>query len=249
MLPAHLAENICKQVLFYLQSTFDFRDRQVERAFMRFLEDPDTGLFKGPWVQLRRPFRPAAADAKMPLDIRPPFHPFRHQWQSWMRLSSKGQKPQPTIVTTGTGSGKTECFAYPILDHCLRARKQGQKGIKAIILYPMNALASDQEKRFAKVIWKDKQLRDAGIRVGNYTGRYDPSDPGASQGGGETVMGEDHGISNHAMQQEDPPDILLTNYKMLDFLLLRPQDQNLWRFNQPGMLPRPTRKATIFTST
>ena len=49
-------------------------------------------------------------------------------------------------------------------------------------------------------------------------------------------MGEDHGITNHAAQQEDPPDILLTNYKMLDYLLLRPQDQNLWRFNVPGVL-------------
>ena len=49
MLPAHLAENIRKQVLFYLQSTFDFRDPAVEKAFERFLTDPDTGLFKGPW--------------------------------------------------------------------------------------------------------------------------------------------------------------------------------------------------------
>jgi len=236
MLPAHLADNIRKQVLFYLQSTFDFRDKQVERAFARFLEDPDTGLFKGPWVQLRRPFRPAAADAKVPLTIVPGFHPFRHQWLSWMRLSSQGQKPKPTIVTTGTGSGKTECFAFPILDHCLRMRKQGQQGIKAIILYPMNALAADQEKRFAKVIWKDMTLRDAGVRVGNYTGRYDPSDPGAGESSGHQTMGEDHGISNHAAQQEEPPDILLTNYKMLDYLLLRPQDQNLWRFNTPGVL-------------
>lgn len=61
MLPAHLAENIRKQVLFYLQSTFDFRDKAVDKAFERFLTDPDTGLFKGPWVQLRRPFRPADA--------------------------------------------------------------------------------------------------------------------------------------------------------------------------------------------
>ena len=50
MLPAHLADNIRKQVLFYLQSTFDFRDKEVERAFTTFLNDPDTGLFKGPWV-------------------------------------------------------------------------------------------------------------------------------------------------------------------------------------------------------
>ena len=236
MLPAHLAENIRKQVLFYLQSTFDFREKAVEKAFERFLTDPDTGLFKGPWVQLRRPFRPADADEQVPFDFPVEFHPFKHQNRSWRRLNSKSQKPKPTIVTTGTGSGKTECFLFPILDHCLRARTEGQKGIKAIILYPMNALAADQEKRFAKVIWTTAALREAGIRVGNYTGRYDPSDPGASAASGTKAMGDSHGISNHEAQQESPPDILLTNYKMLDYLLLRPQDQRLWRFNDAGVL-------------
>ena len=246
MLPAHLAENIRKQILFYLQSTFDFHHQDVEDAFNRFLNDPESGMFKGPWVQLKRPFRPADINAEIPFDIDPGRRPFLHQWRAWKRLSSKQQKPQPTIVTTGTGSGKTECFLFPILDHCLRAKQQGQKGIKAIILYPMNALASDQEKRFAKTVLENAKLQGAGIRVGNYTGRYDPSDPGASADSGTKAMGSllaeegaariYHGISNHAVQQQEPPDILLTNYKMLDFLLLRPQDQNLWRFNSPGVL-------------
>lgn len=236
MLPVHLAENIRKQVLFYLQSTFGFRDRAVERAFERFLNDPESGLFKGPWVQLRRPYRPADASEVVTFGFKVPFHPFKHQNRSWRRLSSQGQPPKPTIVTTGTGSGKTECFLFPILDHCLRARKTGQKGIKAIILYPMNALAADQEKRFAKVIWETPELKRAGIRVGNYTGRYDPAEPGAAADSGMKAMGEDHGISNHAVQMEKPPDILLTNYKMLDYLLLRPQDQPLWRYNEPGIL-------------
>jgi DEAD/DEAH box helicase domain-containing protein len=246
MLPAHLAENIRKQILFYLQSTFAFRDESVEKAFERFLNDPESGLFKGPWVQLKRPFRRADDNAEIPFDIDPGRHPFLHQWRAWKRLSTKKQTPQPTIVTTGTGSGKTECFLFPILDHCLRMRQLGQKGIKAIILYPMNALASDQERRFAKTVIENNKLFAARIRVGNYTGRYDPADPGASADGGTRTMGftmaDDgasaiyHGITNHAVQQEDPPDILLTNYKMLDFLLLRPQDQNLWRFNSPGVL-------------
>ena len=132
MLPAHIAENIKKQVLFYLQSTFSFRDKQVEKAFTRFLEDPETGIFKGPWIQIRRPFRPAPEGAVFPLDINIPFHPFLHQYKAWIRLSGKDKKPESTIVTTGTGSGKTECFLFPILDHCLRARQQGQKGIKCI---------------------------------------------------------------------------------------------------------------------
>jgi DEAD/DEAH box helicase domain-containing protein len=234
MLPAHLAENIRKQVLFYLQSTFDFREREVDKAFERFLGDAENGLFKGPWVLLRRPYRPADVSETVPFDFPVQWRPFKHQYRSWRRLFSKGQQPKPTLVTTGTGSGKTECFLYPILDHCLRARSVA--GIKAIVLYPMNALAADQEKRFARVIWRTPELKAAGIRVGNYTGRYDPSEPGAGAESGDRVMGEDHGISHHETQQENPPDILLTNYKMLDYLLLRPQDQRLWRFNEPGVL-------------
>src|SRR5665647_3381436 len=240
MLPSHIAENIQKQVLFYLQSTFAFRDRQVDKAFARFIEDPETGLFKGPWIQLRRPFRPASDQSIIPFDITIPFRPFQHQYLAWRRLSSKEKAPQATIVTTGTGSGKTECFLYPLLDHCLRARMSGHKGIKAIVLYPMNALASDQEKRFAETALTNTALREAGIRVGNYTGRYDPAEPGAAHSSGFTEMGKIgstwHGITNHAEQQENPPDILLTNYKMLDFLLMRPQDQRLWRFNEPDVL-------------
>jgi DEAD/DEAH box helicase domain-containing protein len=235
MLPAHLAENIRRQVLYYLQSTFDFRDKEVNEAFEEFLEDPERGIFKGAWVQLRRPFRPAHEGYTLPFDLTVPFHPFVHQSRAWRRLTSKNHKPQATLVTTGTGSGKTECFLYPLLDHCLRAKRAKQKGIKAIVLYPMNALAADQERRFAASIWSDPELKQANIRVGTYTGRYDSANP-TSQNSGTTSMGEDHGITNHEAQLDNPPDILLTNYKMLDFLLLRPQDQRLWRFNQPDTL-------------
>jgi len=65
----------------------------------------------------------------------------------------------------------------------LTAKKDGQKGVKAIVLYHMNPLAADQEKRFAQTVWDNDQLKAAGIRVGNYTGRYDPADPQASMRG------------------------------------------------------------------
>src|SRR5690606_29741516 len=105
-------------------------------------------------------------------DIHVPFHPFKHQINAWRRLTSKNDStPRHTIVTTGTGSGKTECFLYPVLDYALRAKREGREGIKAIILYPMNALASDQERRFAKEIFKSEALRTAGVRVGIFTGR------------------------------------------------------------------------------
>ncbi len=232
MLPAHLAENIRKQVLYYLQSTFTFRDPAVERSFEQFLTDPENGVFKGPWAQLKLPFRLAVEGEVIPFEFSPGFLPFKHQARSWRRLDSKGQKPKPTLVTTGTGSGKTECFLFPILDHCLRMKRDKQKGIKAIILYPMNALASDQERRFAKVIHRTAELKSAGLRVGNYTGRYDPTEPGGGDDSGTVMMGSDHGITNHNILQDNPPDILLTNYKMLDYLLMRPQDQKLWRHNE-----------------
>jgi DEAD/DEAH box helicase domain-containing protein len=96
MLPAHLADNIRRQVLYYLQSTFDFRDERVAQAFERFLEDPQQGIFKGPWVQLKRPFR-LAEDYTPPFDITVPFTPFCHQSRAWRRLHSNHHPPEPTL--------------------------------------------------------------------------------------------------------------------------------------------------------
>ena len=72
------------------------------------------------------------------------------------------------LVATGTGSGKTECFLYPVLDHCARVHGQGQTGIKALVIYPMNALASDQARRFAQVIAQTPAFK--GLRVGLFIG-------------------------------------------------------------------------------
>jgi DEAD/DEAH box helicase domain-containing protein len=152
MLPATIAADIQRQVLHYLEATFEFRDPEVQEALNRFLLDPQRGLFKGPWLQVRRPYRAAPSPWQNPFDCAIAFHPFKHQDLAWKRLLSTGRTPQHTLVTTGTGSGKSECFFYPLLDHCRRMNKAGQKGIKAIILYPMNALAADQVGRLAKII-------------------------------------------------------------------------------------------------
>ncbi|MEE2732968.1 MAG: DEAD/DEAH box helicase [Pseudomonadota bacterium] len=254
MLPATLAQEVKKQVQHYLGATFHMRLPQSERALEAFFNHPEDGLFKGPWVQLKRPFRLAENDGAQFFDLAVPFMPFRHQWQSWQRLTTKGgNQPKHTLVTTGTGSGKTECFLYPLLDHCLRERQAGRRdGIKAIVLYPMNALAADQGKRFAEEVLNSDKLselvngpRRARVRVGLYTGRMSPNsgkEEGAEPGTYtemEILLPQDGSgkrsytpITNRASMQNDPPDILLTNYKMLDYLLLRPKDQNIWRFNQ-----------------
>jgi DEAD/DEAH box helicase domain-containing protein len=267
MLPATLAHEVRKQVLHYLQATFNMRDPAVEAALAQFFNDPEHGLFKGPWLQMRRPFRHARGDHGRFFDLPVPFTPFKHQQQAWERLTSKDQRPKHTLITTGTGSGKTECFLYPILDWCLRAHRQGDRdGIKAIVLYPMNALAADQAGRFAEEVLRSDLLsydapvgdgvrRKARVRVGLYTGRMQPGQEdradqdagtyremqvlipdGAGTESGARVAWQ--AITNREVLQDDPPDVLLTNYRMLDFLLMRPQDQRIWRFNtgRPDLL-------------
>lgn len=151
MIPLTIAEEIRATLLDYLTTTFSFQDQAVEQALLDFFAPPEPansseGLFKGPYLSLRLPFRKAGPAAVLPLEIAPPFTPYAHQVRAFERLSARaGQQPQPTLITTGTGSGKTECFLFPILDYCYAHR--GEPGIKAIILYPMNALATDQAHR------------------------------------------------------------------------------------------------------
>lgn len=109
-----------------------------------------------------------------------------------------------TVISTGTGSGKTESFLIPIIDHCIT---NGQRGIKAILLYPMNALANDQVERLASL------TMNTDVTFGLFTGAT-PDDPDP-----EEVRKSPNRKYSRREMVEDPPDILLTNYVMLDRLL------------------------------
>ena len=151
MIPAIVADELRATLLDYLDTTFSFQDVAVAEALQRFLTDPKQGIFKGPYLRLQLPFRRAEAnEARKILDIAPPFIPYVHQITAFERLTGKdNHQPQHTLVTTGTGSGKTECFLYPAA-RPLPPPRCGEPGIKAIILYPMNALAGDQARRLAR---------------------------------------------------------------------------------------------------
>ncbi len=179
-------------------------------------------LFHDPYITVRLPFRQASCMPKCFEAVKPPFMPHIHQAKAFERLA---RNYQSSIIATGTGSGKTECFLFPILDYCFRHRKE--PGIKAIIIYPMNALASDQAKRIAKLIYDNEKLRYT-VTAGMYVGGYERF--------AAVSMTEDKIITDHKTMLDNPPDILLTNYKMLDYLLVRPKDAALWHNNQPGTL-------------
>lgn len=224
LLPTVQAEDIQKGLLDYLTTTFALADPEARGSITEFLGDPQSGIFKGPYVRLRLPFEPASEGWERSLDWHEGFSPYGHQAAAFERLSSANlgdtkSRPLPTLVTTGTGSGKTEAFLYPILDHVLRAKRNGEQGIKAVILYPMNALANDQARRLAQLISSSPAL--GGVRAALYTGQ--------KGSGTSSVVSAEGLITNRETIRQDPPDILLTNYKMLDQLLLRTADQGLWQ--------------------
>lgn len=106
------------------------------------------------------------------------------------------------VVTTGTGSGKSLCFFVPIVDAIIKAKKRGHpQKTKAIIIYPMNALANSQIKEIEKFIGQ--------------SGLPDQMKPSVSRYTGQESSDVRQRIANN------PPDILLTNFMMMELLLTR----------------------------
>ncbi len=223
MYPSLLSNQIQQNMRLFLQQMFPVATPYFRDMVKRLTERED-GVFQGPWYELRLPFQKATEDVSAYFNLLNfPYSPHKHQAEAFARLC--GENPRSTLVATGTGSGKTECFLYPILEHCAQAYRRQKPGIKAVILYPMNALATDQARRFAATVHSCEALK--GVRVGMYVG-------GATVG--SKNMTEDGVITDRHAMQSNPPDILLTNYKMLDYLLVRREDSTLWKDNSPNTL-------------
>ncbi len=233
MLPSLVVEEVRRGVAEILRTQFEPSTELFRDAIRRLIEKPS--WIKGPYVQLGLPFVAGATGKRFFPDFETEHPAFRHQEQAWQRCAIEQRS---TLIATGTGSGKTECFLYPILDHAAREKQNNTRGIKAIVIYPMNALADDQAKRMAELIHKTPAF--AGIRAGLFVGsgktQYSPGKAGKNPEPDSPVMEPDRLITDKDVLRDNPPDILLTNYKMLDFLLIRPRDQDLWRFNKPDTL-------------
>lgn len=228
MQPLIVAEQITQGIADFLRAAFPANSPSFAGVIERFLEQRDN-VFKGPYLSIPLPFRQQVGEAPAFAWLPAGFIPHAHQAKAFERLF--GDDARSTLVATGTGSGKTECFLYPILEHCRRQHAAGQRGIKAIILYPMNALAGDQANRVAKEILKANAL--SGVRAGLYVGETPEI---TSQTVTTLPNGSVTVITDRNELRTNPPDILLTNYKMLDFLLVRADDTPLWAYQQPDTL-------------
>ena len=222
MIPSIVASEVLVALRDFLKTGYGPSTPKLAGVVDDFLADPDN-LAKGPYLSLSLPFERAPEGGEPFPRIPLGFTPYKHQRAAFERLSPDAGRS--TVIATGTGSGKTECFLFPVLEHC--RRQAGRKGIKAVVVYPMNALASDQARRIAQIVRDTPALRGkvtAGLFIGQ-TGNRPTSG-----------WGPDNVITDRSAMRDRPPDILLTNYKMLDYLMIRPRDQRLWRHNEPDTL-------------
>lgn len=141
------------------------------------------------------------------------------------------------LVATGTGSGKTESFLFPLIDDILRQGNLDQPGVRAILVYPLNALANDQLTRIARLLFRD--LGDRGITLGRYTGQVSSVATREEEASKllqnpnfeEDFPGCNDVPSNWLLSRSEmrvtPPHILITNYAMLEHILLLPRNRAL----------------------
>jgi hypothetical protein len=155
---------------------------------------------------------------------------YEHQKESIERYQEPGEAgARPAmVVTAGTGAGKTECFLLPLLNDVFRTTPTGS-GMKCLILYPMNALVNDQVDRLYS--WLRGQTK---IRLFHFTSETPENKKAADYDRVPNwaacrfrTRQEARGLENRAGERIDGgplPDIVITNYSMLEYMLCRPQD-------------------------
>lgn len=148
------------------------------------------------------------SEQRFPEDRRP----YKHQTESWKAMLGE-PKGKTIVVTSGTGSGKTECFMVPVLQDLVNQNEK--EAVQAIFLYPLNALMDSQRKRVAA--WC-KALNPQ-VTFAIYNG-----DTKESSNNQEDRDAFPELISRDAIR-DTPPQILFTNPTMLNYMLLRNKDR------------------------
>ncbi len=226
--PFRAAEELKRAYRSYVAASFPLRRRELRERFDR-LVDEERLLWQDPFVSLARSPRPGRSFAELEATgvIGPELRRevafgfdrlHDHQSRAIERLSTR-TGGRSTIVATGTGSGKTESFLVPILDHCLR---EPGGGVKAIVLYPMNALANDQLKRLRRLLAGTERVSFA-----RYTGDTPYSEATALEERMPPRPPESPAAERYYRTEilASPPNLLLTNYTMLELLLTRREDR------------------------
>ena len=246
--PITAASHIKEEYIGYISTLFHISDREYAGQFVTALQQ-EGAVSKGPYLDITDSYKTGMSleqmieageasplfrtlegsipDGEKELQINRSL--YLHQ-ENALRKTNKGRN---LIVTTGTGSGKTECFIAPIINHLLREAEAGllEPGVRAILIYPMNALANDQMKRLRSLL-----KACPGITFGIYnSSTKQHEDDGIAEYGkvykdasGFPLKPLDNEIISRDRMQQTPPHILVTNYAMLEYMMLRPKDDRVF---------------------
>src|SRR5712691_2030170 len=254
--PVQFAHGVCDEFLRYLFSAFPLSDPELADQARKLLERPsslDIPLVQGPFVSLSEAFAKgdpiqALADKGTLHHAMPGLIGYPSMWKHQQQVFEAVKTGNHVLVSTGTGSGKTEAFLYPIVDDLLRQRDKGStSGLTAILIYPMNALANDQLDRLRDM------LGGTGITFGQWVGTTPGTEkevtvdrfPGSGRQAylaerhkrREEAQAEDRAVRplappEECCSEEDirlrKPRILLTNYRQLEVLTTRLPDVGLF---------------------
>lgn len=238
--PVATSFDLTQRYISYIKTTFFIRDNEIRSKFEESLLGEK--FSKGPILEVTPPFKSGQRVSSLIAEsvlssefkkMKPdnlPHSLYLHQEKAIRHLITDKKN---IIAATGTGSGKTEIYLIPILNALMREKEKGtlEPGVRALLLYPMNALVNDQLKRMRTLL---AEYPD--ITFGRYTGETEEEQKKA-----EDIYIQEHNkkpLANELISREKmrktPPHILLTNYAMLEYLLLRPADMDLFEGEYSG---------------
>lgn len=242
--PIKASEEITEKYKRYLKTIFHIADEDYSKQFHKELDGKEL-LAKGPYLDAVDSFKKghsinelikseilpeSFAKCNFPLD--------RTLYLHQETAIKKCKDGESIVVSTGTGSGKTESFLIPILSELSREHEAGAlcPGVRALIIYPMNALANDQMERLRSILDQYPE-----ITYGSYTGQTKKERKKALIEY-RALNKQREPKANELISREEmiatPPHILITNYAMLEYLMIRPTDSsfftgpyaNYWKF-------------------
>ena len=247
--PLQLVDTLAETLRRYIPTTLPISRRypRLQQEFRRLLAQHE--LIGGPFVEALPDFEKGRPLSELLKRSGGPLHdglgglpphvlnrPLHLHQERALRLSC--EKGQNLLVATGTGSGKTETFLYPVAHSLLSDLDRGEPGVRCLIVYPMNALANDQlYYRIAPLF--GVHLAEQGITFGRFTSQIkanvDRAEEEAKLLRNEKLtraLGSRKIPPNWLLTREEmlarPPHVLITNYAMLARLLLLPRNAPLF---------------------
>lgn len=234
--PVKASKEITREYARYLTSIFSLSDPQYQKQFQDSLRAMPFSA--GPYLEVTDAFetgetvRELMAKGELPpgfdwlrFHLDRPL--YRHQVDALRRIAAG----RNAVVSTGTGSGKTESFLLPITKALMEESNRGTlgPGVRAMLIYPMNALANDQVERLRELLADTPELT-FGCYTGQTMASYKPALENYRQlnNGKEPLKNE---LICREQMQDRPPHILITNYAMLEYLMVRPRDNAFFAQN------------------